>query len=220
MKLFSRVTLIPALSLGLILGGCATAVHLEPYNPLGAKPLPQADKVTVCVHPFEDLSKNGIIDKKWVGSRYNSLGLLDKDYELKQGSISETITQAVAEELSAQGFQVITGEKAHDDCHYIIKGRIRKFWCKYFYDVSVEMMVEAALVDADNGKIIWVKKEQKDAFEEASEMLKRNEHEAEWIGEYLRSARDYAVRKLMRDEKLMQILTKKPAPVTGNKPNP
>lgn len=198
-----------ALFTALLLTGCATSVTLEPYNPLGAKPLPKAEQVTICVQPFEDNTKNGFANKRWVGSRYNVVGLLDKDYELKAGSISGEVTQAVADELAARGFQVITGGGAHEECDYIVKGGIRKFWCKVFFDVTTNMVLEAELVDADSGKTLWRKKEQKDTLEEPNELLMSPEQEPQWIAENLRRSRDYVVRKLLRDEKFLYILTRK-----------
>lgn len=197
------------LILALLAAGCATAVPMGAYNPLETKPLPQAGQITICVQPFEDLTKNGFTNKKWVGSRYNALGLLERDYELKTGSISEVVTQAVADELAARGFKVITGGEPPKDCQYIIKGRVKNFWCKFFFDVTTSIKLEAELIDAETGRTIWLKQEQKDSFEEPNELLVTREQEPLWIGEVLRRSRDYLIRKLFRDERFLYLVTKK-----------
>lgn len=212
------------LSLGPLLAGCATTVPLETYKPLYIKPLPQAAEVLICVQSFEDLTKNGFTDKRWVGSRYNILGLLAHDYELQKGSIAEAVTQAAVGELTAQGFRV-TPERApqlmdyvgsgdakfNEDCHFIVKGSIKKFWCKVFYEVTTEVVIEAELIDADTGKTLWTKQEMKKTSMESSEILMTSQQEPQWVAENLRSGRDYVIRKLFRDERFLRLLTKKAA---------
>lgn len=168
MRIRWRIILIGILSLST--WGCTTLKTIDlGYSP-AKTPTPLPGSVRMAVIPFEDLTLNGQENPNWIGQA--SL------YGIKlyaPSSISYVVTRGVKNEMAAYGYQLSTDEIYsaqinRDDIRTLIKklhyikvdflvgGTISHFFVQQIGRYIAEVEIEAYLIRASDGSIVWSKK--------------------------------------------------------------